>query len=132
MNIFSRFMKAILLALFSIVLVAVNAQFVNDCNYVRPHQADQWIFGFNAGIDFQSDNAIASPTADLYDNINGIASISDEDGNLKLFSDGTYVWGSNYQRIPYGSGLDGNYFASQPAFFSRWICMCLLLVTTRE
>lgn len=117
MNISSRFIKAILLTLFSIVFFTANAQFVNDCNYTRPHQADQWIFGFNAGIDFQFDNPGASPTANLYDNINGIASISDEEGNLKLFSDGTYVWGSNYQRITYGSGLDGNYFASQPALF---------------
>jgi gliding motility-associated-like protein len=117
MNIFSRFMKAILLTFFSIFYVSVNAQFVNDCNYVRPHQADQWIFGFNAGLDFYTGDPIASPTADLYDNINGIASISDEEGNLMLFSDGTYVWGSNFQKIPYGTGLDGNYFASQPALF---------------
>lgn len=117
MKIFSRFMKAILLTFFSLLLVGVNAQFVNDCNYKRPHQADQWVFGFNAGLDFYNGDPVASPTSGLFDNINGIASISDEDGNLKLFSDGTYVWGSNYERIPFGSGLFGNYFASQPALF---------------
>ena len=117
MNIFLHFMKAILVTFFSVIFIGVNAQFVNDCNYVRPHQADQWVFGFNAGIDFFSGNPVANPTANIYDNINGIASISDEDGNLKLFSDGTYVWGSDFNKIPYGSGLDGNYFSSQPALF---------------
>jgi len=120
MNIFLRFVKAFLLSCLCFSFFGLNAQFVNDCNYERPHQADQWIFGFNAGLDFQANNPVADPTTNLYDNVNGIASISDESGTLKLFSDGTYVWGSNFQQIQFGSGLFGNYFSSQPALFVPW------------
>ena len=92
----------------------MTAQFVDDCEYERPHESDHWIFGFNAAIEFTANGAVSTPTQALYDNINGIASISDKGGNLRLFSDGYTIYGPSYVPIKNGTGLAGNQFSSQP------------------
>ncbi len=87
----------------------------NSCNYKRPHQADQWVFGDKAHLNFQQEEVIADKTFSFYDSPNGIAAISDNEGNLLLFSNGLKIWDKSYHVIGNGDGLNGNNFATQPA-----------------
>ncbi len=86
----------------------------NDCNYKKPHQADQWIFGNKARLDFTQSSPVASQT-----NINpnlttyGISSISDDNGNLLMVSNGMTVWNKYLSVMANGSGLLGSAGASQ-------------------
>ena len=107
-----RQQKVFILALILLFPLSFFAQQERDCNYERPHQADQWVFGNNAQIDFTgADPAVSStPSFPL---VNGVACISDEDGNLLMFTNGVQLWNGNYNLLEYGSGLKGNKFATQ-------------------
>ncbi len=85
----------------------------NNCNYKKPHQADQWIFGKKARVDFTQYPLIVSPTNINYNTPYGVSSISDESGNLLFFSNGLNVWNQGLFKMDNGSGLNGNNFASQ-------------------
>lgn len=85
----------------------------NDCNYKKPHQADQWIFGSRAGIDFTQDPPFIDPTQITYNTPYGVAVISDDDGDLLFFTNGIDVWNQGLFKMDNGSGLKGNNFASQ-------------------
>jgi len=68
-----------------------------DCNYKRPHQADNWVFGDNVRIDFTD---ISSPQqisgtyfgSGTQEAPMGVSSISDEDGNLVIYTNGMHIW----------------------------------------
>ncbi len=86
----------------------------NDCNYKKPHQADQWIFGNKARLDFNQSPPDASqtsinPTLTTF----GISSISDDDGNLLIVSNGMNVWNKSLGLMENGTGLLGSAGASQ-------------------
>lgn len=93
----------------------VSAQ--NECSYVRPHQADQWVFGKNASIDFLSDPPIASYKSSLPEMPWSLAAISDNNGELKLFSDGMVVYSGLYYKIINGDGLLGHPASTPSALF---------------
>ncbi|RLD43113.1 MAG: hypothetical protein DRI89_05475 [Bacteroidetes bacterium] len=93
----------------------VSAQ--NECSYVRPHQADQWVFGKNASIDFLSAPPIASYKSSLPEMPWSLAAISDNNGELKLFSDGMVVYSGLYYKIINGDGLLGHPASTPSALF---------------
>lgn len=84
----------------------------NRCSYVPPRQADNWLFYQNAGLKF-SDHGVAvnHPVVANLPIGAGTASISDEDGNLILYTNGSNVWNSNHQVI--ATGLAGNLYSNQ-------------------
>ncbi|MBC8319385.1 MAG: gliding motility-associated C-terminal domain-containing protein [Bacteroidetes bacterium] len=84
-----------------------------DCNYKKPHQADQWIFGNKANVDFTQTLPNANPTTNNFNTPYGVSSISDENGNLLFFTNGIDVWNKGMFKMENGSGLNGNNFASQ-------------------
>jgi hypothetical protein len=63
--------------------------------------ANNWYFGQNAGITFNS----GTPTA-LLDGLlvtnEGCTSFSDENGGLIFYTDGINVWNRNHQAMPNG------------------------------
>lgn len=67
---------------------------------------NNWYFGDRAGINFPS-----GPAA-LYDSqmtqLEGVASISDTDGNLLFYTNGVNIWNRQHQIMTNGSGLTGN------------------------
>jgi len=77
-------------------------------------ESAHWYFGINAGLDFTS----GTPEV-VYDGAlstgEGCASISDPDGNLLFYTDGTLVYNRNHQVMPNGSGLLGNPSSTQSA-----------------
>ncbi len=107
---FLFFFLSALLFLSSPVIYAQTA-----CDYKRPHEADRWVFGDKASIDFSTEPPAASATSSFFDTPGGVAAISDADGNLLFFTNGITVWNRFYYVMTNGDGLKGNNFATQPA-----------------
>ncbi|HEY1872552.1 MAG TPA: hypothetical protein VGG71_15925, partial [Chitinophagaceae bacterium] len=77
-------------------------------------QGNNWYFGANAGLSFNSN----PPTALLNGALNtyeGCASISDNNGQLLFYTDGVSVWNKNNLVMPNGGGLKGNPSSSNAA-----------------
>lgn len=89
-------------------------------------QFEQWAFGINAGLDFSNPPVTSSgPTA--IDQVEGAASISDANGDLLFYTDGSTIWDATHQSMPNGSGLLGSFTCTQavaivqdPAACSRY------------
>jgi gliding motility-associated-like protein len=75
-------------------------------------EANNWYFGVHAGINF----GLGSPiplTDGALDTGEGCSSISSSTGALILYTDGQFVYTRTHQLMPNGSGLMGNYSATQ-------------------
>lgn len=71
-----------------------------------------WYFGVNAGLDFNSGTPVALTNGQL-NSFEGSASIADNSGNLLFYSDGIDIWNRNHITMPNGTGLLGNWDATQ-------------------
>ncbi|OSY88387.1 hypothetical protein WH52_06405 [Tenacibaculum holothuriorum] len=91
----------ILILLTSIVTIAQN-------------EANNWYFGRNAGINFSAGNPVALTNGQL-NTLEGCASISDINGNLLFYTEGTQVWDRNNNLMPNGTNLLGHESSSQSA-----------------
>lgn len=76
--------------------------------------ADWWYFGEEAGMHFTPTGPVADTNGAL-STFEGCASISDNDGNLLFYTDGTSVWNANHDVMPNGNGLFGNSSSTQSA-----------------
>ena len=99
-------MKKILLILS--LLLSLNA--------IGQGEAANWYFGFGAGMQFDqaTGNTTVVNDGQLITN-EGCSSISDSDGNLLFYSDGSTVWNRNHNVMPNGTGLFGSASATQSA-----------------
>ncbi len=77
-------------------------------------QANIWYFGNNAGLTFNGGAPVALTNGAL-NTSEGCATISDKNGNLLFYSDGTYAWDRNHNQMPNGSGMTGNNSSAQSA-----------------
>jgi hypothetical protein len=99
-------MKTTTLLIISIILgITVNAYSQGWDNH--------WYFGNFAGLDFTS--GIPVGVTGALETLEGVASISDEAGNLLFYTDGTTVWDRNHQEMPNGTNLGGGGSSSQSA-----------------
>jgi alpha-tubulin suppressor-like RCC1 family protein len=73
----------------------------------------QWRFGVGAGLDFTS--GIMQPTTSAVNTAEGVATISNANGALLFYTDGTTVWGPNDVALPNGTGLAGSPSSTQAA-----------------
>jgi len=79
-------------------------------------QAANWYFGENAGISFNLNTNEVSTTLDgQLETREGCASISDTNGNLLFYTDGTTVYNQNHQIMQGGDGLLGDESSTQSA-----------------
>ncbi|MBD2766274.1 gliding motility-associated C-terminal domain-containing protein [Hymenobacter sp. BT664] len=80
---------------------SLNEQFINT-----------WYFGTRAGLSFNAQAPPARTPAVLLDGQmtapEGTCSLSDDNGNLLFYTNGTQVWNRNHVLMPNGSGLAGN------------------------
>ena len=81
---------------------------------VAQKEATHWYFGENAGLDFSSGDPVFDSKGAL-NTIEGCATISDSDGNLLFYTDGTSVWNQRHFVMPTGHGLHGNSTSTQSA-----------------
>ena len=78
------------------------------CNYsFAQGEADNWFFGANVGINFSSGTPQYVEGGQI-DTLEGCASISDPQGLLLFYTDGSRVWNKNNRVMPNGTGLFGD------------------------
>lgn len=87
------------------------------------NESSWWIFGNNAALEF-SPNPQNRSTESFLLNANfqqneGVASISDDNGNLLFFTNGQNVWNRNGDIMPNGTGLFGNGSSTQSAIIVK-------------
>lgn len=73
--------------------------------HVTAQQNNVWVFGNNAGIDWNSGSPVAITTSMTSDE--GVASVADTAGNLLFYTNGLNVWDKNFQIMPNGDDLGG-------------------------
>jgi len=79
-------------------------------------QASNWYFGNNAGISFDlNTNSVISESNGQLETREGCASISDSNGNLSFYTDGTTVYNQNHVVMQGGEGLLGDASSTQSA-----------------
>jgi len=94
--------------LFSFFLVLLSC-----CSWGQKQSAN-WYFGKNAGLNFSSASPQALTDGQLQQE-EGSATISDANGNLLFYTDGTEVYNAAHQLMPNGSGLLGDESSTQSA-----------------
>jgi gliding motility-associated-like protein len=77
-------------------------------------RANHWYFGFGSAIDFNTSPPTVTRSSPM-EQLEGSASISDEEGRLLFYTDGRRIWTSQHTVMPNGSGLLGDESASQSA-----------------
>ncbi|MFS4469618.1 T9SS type B sorting domain-containing protein [Maribacter sp. 2210JD10-5] len=98
-------MKKIITAF--LIIVSSHALFAQK-------EAAIWYFGKNAGLDFNSGTPIALTDSAMYTD-EGCATVSDSNGNLLFYTDGSTVWNRNHAVMANGTGLGGNITSTQSA-----------------
>ena len=80
------------------------------------NQAANWYFGQNAGVNFNLANgAVTSVDNGRLNTREGCTSISDENGALLLYTDGSVVYNRNHTVMQNGTGLYGDASSTQSA-----------------
>src|SRR4051812_41956466 len=80
-------------------------------------EAKNWVFGNKGGLTF-TPTPVAFTTA--INTLEGSASISDQSGNLRFYTDGMTVYDKNNGIMPNGTGLLGGSSATQSALIVPW------------
>ncbi|MBI1306869.1 MAG: T9SS type B sorting domain-containing protein [Bacteroidetes bacterium] len=98
--------------LFSFLIIWVWSLFLSTV--IAQNQHNIWYFGQKAGLKFYNGSYSVSVLTDgQMQQIEGVASISDKNGNLLFYSNGQIVYNSNHQPMNNGSGLKGHASATQ-------------------
>ena len=84
------------------------------CFNLKSQRANNWYFGFNAGLNFSTTPA-STLSSGLTNSPDNTSTISDINGNLLFYTNGINVWNSQHSVMPNGSGLTGNTSAGQCA-----------------
>lgn len=84
-------------------------------NITAQQQASNWYFGNNAGINFDANNNITNLNNGQLSTIEGCTSISNESGQLLMYTDGKTVYNAAHTVMQNGNGLKGDQSSSQSA-----------------
>lgn len=82
----------------------------NNCNYKPPQQASNWVFGDNTRLDFIDSQSPTQIPGSYFGSGTeeapmGVSAISDENGNLLLYSNGMNIWDGASNFV--ATGLNG-------------------------
>jgi len=86
---------------------------------IAQNENSKWYFGIHAGIDFNTSPPTAlinGATSYAYE---GCSSISDANGNILFYTDGTTVWNQNHVQMANGGGLNGNVSTTQSSLIVK-------------
>lgn len=78
------------------------------------NQTDNWYFGTKAGLNFSTCTPTVLTNGQL-STLEGVATISDVNGNLLFYTDGIKVWNKTHAVMQNGTGLYGNGSSTQSA-----------------
>ncbi|CAN5355090.1 hypothetical protein BH11BAC1_BH11BAC1_29940 [soil metagenome] len=93
-----------------ILLIAFSFLQIQIC--LSQKEGNIWYFGNLAGLDFNSGAPVALTNGAL-NTTEGCSSISDANGNLLFYTDGSSIWNRNHVLMPNGTGLLGNTTSTQ-------------------
>ena len=99
------------LQLFITTLFIVLFSFVKLSSQGFSNLSNIWYFGNNAGINFNT-LGISALEDGVLDTQEGVACISDKDGNLLFYTDGITVWDKTHQAMPSGDNVLKGHFSS--------------------
>ncbi len=98
--------KLLILLLPLLLLLKLNAQ----------NQASNWYFGDNAGLNFNTDTGAVTPLNNsALGTVEGCTTISNPDGDLLFYTDGSTVYNANHVPMQNGLGLLGDESSTQSA-----------------
>lgn len=86
---------------------------ITNISFSQRH-ANNWLFGEKAGVTFNDCFIQTIPESNIT-TLEGVASYSDSQGNLILYTDGVNVFNSSHIEIKNGSALKGHHSATQSA-----------------
>ncbi|MEO6313763.1 MAG: hypothetical protein ABIU63_02805 [Chitinophagaceae bacterium] len=75
-------------------------------------ESNTWYFGNGAGLNFNT-SPVSVLTNGKINSREGVCSISDKNGQLLFYSEGTTVWDRTHSLMPNGSGLLGDFSSTQ-------------------
>jgi gliding motility-associated-like protein len=75
-------------------------------------EAAVWYFGGYAGVDFNSGSPVIIHGGKTHA-MEGVATISNKQGQLLFYTDGNTLWNKQHQVMPNGTGLIGHYSSTQ-------------------
>ena len=87
--------------------------FISNGSYSQG-EANNWYFGYGAGITFNSGSPVAVTDGQLY-TFEGCTTISDAAGQLLFYTDGISVYNRNHIMMLNGDSLNGDTSSSQSA-----------------
>tara|TARA_R110002012_G_scaffold294098_1_gene490031 strand:- start:5363 stop:8815 length:3453 start_codon:yes stop_codon:yes gene_type:complete len=94
-------------------LLVLTLFFITVFSYSQK-EAAIWYFGENAGLDFNSGSPVAIHDGKLM-TLEGCSTISDINGSLLFYTDGTTVYNKNHEIMPNGEDLKGHSTSTQSA-----------------
>jgi len=83
-------------------------------NSYAQKETNIWYFGDYAGLDFNTGSPVALIDSQL-ETDEGCATMSDEEGSLMFYTDGSTVWNKNHQIMLDGTDLNGHYSSTNSA-----------------
>ncbi len=104
-----------------LLLLIVSSFFWTGVLYAQNKQANNWYFGNNAGITFNTPDGSPQAVFDgqIYQE-EGCASISDTAGNLLFYTEGSKIWNREHNIMINGSNLAGHPSSSMSAIIVPW------------
>jgi len=87
----------------------------STCNGISKNNAKHWYFGNQAAIKFEN-NVPVPLTNSAMTQVEGVATMSDANGNLLFYTNGITIFNKNHQVMVNGSGLTSNSSNTQSAF----------------
>ncbi len=86
-----------------------------SCNSISNNNAKNWYFGNRAAMVFENEGPVAV-TNSAMTQVEGVATMSDANGNLLFYTNGTIIYNRNHQPMENGSGLLSHSSNTQAAF----------------
>lgn len=87
----------------------------NLCNTISSNNAKHWYFGNQAALKFENNVPIAL-TNSAMSQVEGVATMSDANGNLLFYTNGITIYNRNHEIMVNGTGLLSNSSNTQAAF----------------
>lgn len=78
-------------------------------------EASNWYFGDHAGLKFHPDGSVTALTDGQLKTLEGCASLSDSNGNLLFYTDGSTVYNKKHEIMLNGTNLKGHNSSTQSA-----------------